>query len=139
MRCPQCGQEVTEDMTACPYCGAPLAATGPTVPLAYTPPLAGYPAEQRTSELAIASLVTGILGLTFCTGIGSIVALITGYMARKEIQESQERVGGGGLATAGLILGWIGVGLLVLGLCVGLITVVMAIIAASTSTPYHPF
>jgi hypothetical protein len=40
-------------------------------------------------------------------------------MARNEIRESNGTLGGEGLATAGLVLGWIGVGLTVLGLCVG--------------------
>ena len=37
-----------------------------------------------TSTLAIVSLVSAILGFTFVPVIGTIVALITGYMARNE-------------------------------------------------------
>lgn len=63
------------------------------------------------SNMALISLIAGILGLTFVPTLGSIVALITGYMARKEINESGGMVGGGGMATAGIVLGFIGLGL----------------------------
>jgi hypothetical protein len=69
--------------------------------------------------MAIVSLISGILGLTLIPFLGSIVAIITGYMARNEIRASGRMVGGEGLATAGLILGWIGVALGVIGLCIG--------------------
>ncbi len=70
------------------------------------------------STLALVSLITGILGFTVLPTVGSIVALITGYMARKEIHESAGALGGEGMATAGLVMGWIGVGLLIIGICV---------------------
>lgn len=70
------------------------------------------------SSLAIISLIAGILGLTFFPFLGSIVAIITGMMARKEITQSGGALGGDGLATAGLVMGWIGIGLAALGLCV---------------------
>ena len=90
-----------------------------------------------TSSMALISLIAGILGLTFIPIIGSIVAVITGPMARKEIRESAGGLSGDGLATAGIILGWIGVGLTILGICgVGLaflIPVCIAIFAASSN------
>jgi hypothetical protein len=78
----------------------------------------GTPAEVPTSSTALISLIAGILGLTFLPLIGSIVALITGSSARREIQQSGGTLGGEGLAQAGIILGWIGVGLTVVGVCV---------------------
>jgi hypothetical protein len=51
--------------------------------------------------------------------VGSIIALITGYMAKGEIQRSAGTLGGDTAANAGIILGWVGVGLGVFGtLCV---------------------
>jgi hypothetical protein len=38
-------------------------------------------------------------------------------MAKKEIRESGGTLGGEGMATAGIILGWIGIGITVFGLC----------------------
>ena len=75
------------------------------------------PAQVPDSSTAMISLIAGILGLTFLPIIGSLVALITGYSARREIQESGGTLGGDGTAQAGVILGWIGVGLTVLGIC----------------------
>jgi hypothetical protein len=70
--------------------------------------------------MAIASMVLGILWLYW---LGSILALIFGYVALSQIKERNE--GGRGMAIAGVVLGWVGTG-------VGLI-VVIALIAASGS------
>jgi hypothetical protein len=73
--------------------------------------------------------------LTFIPFIGSIVAVITGPMARKEIQASNGALSGDGLATAGIILGWIGIGLGVLSGCgIGLFFLVPACIAILAAT-----
>jgi hypothetical protein len=70
-----------------------------------------------SSTMAIVSLISGILGLTFIPLIGAIAALITGYMARQETRAIPPRASGDGMATAGIILGWIGIGILVVGIC----------------------
>lgn len=80
---------------------------------------AGSPYPAPNSSMALIALISGILGLTFLPIIGSIVAVITGPMAKKEILESGGALGGEGLATAGQILGWIGIGMAVVGLCLG--------------------
>lgn len=61
---------------------------------------------KRTSALAITSLVTGILGWSFLPFVGSIVAIITGHMARAEIRRNWDSIDGYGLALVGLCLGW---------------------------------
>ncbi|GAB3512937.1 DUF4190 domain-containing protein [Pseudoxanthomonas daejeonensis] len=71
---------------------------------------------RKTSSLAIASLVSGILGWTLLPFIGTVVAIITGHMARSEIRASQGQLDGDGLALAGLVLGWVSVILLLVGL-----------------------
>jgi hypothetical protein len=77
----------------------------------------GAPATPKSS-MAIISLVAGILGFTFFPLLGSIVAVITGPMAKKEIAESAGSLNGEGMAQAGLVLGWIGIALSVIGICV---------------------
>jgi hypothetical protein len=99
----------------------PIAAPG-----AYPPPGAYgqygmYPpgfAPPSTNGLAIASLILGIAGWIPC-GIGSVVAVILGFVARTQIRESRGRQGGDGLALAGIILGFIGVGLIILFFVLG--------------------
>ena len=88
----------------------------------YAPPPYGYgyPPPQRTNGMAIASMVLGILWLYW---IGSILALVFGYVAKKQIRERGES--GGGMATAGIVLGWVGIGVLTL-------VVVFGIAAASS-------
>ena len=66
---------------------------------------------------AIAALVLGILGMMwFPPFIPSILALIFGYKGKREIDRSEGRQSGRGLAIAGIVLGWIGVVLMVLAL-----------------------
>ncbi|OGT57112.1 MAG: hypothetical protein A3E01_13610 [Gammaproteobacteria bacterium RIFCSPHIGHO2_12_FULL_63_22] len=60
----------------------------------------------RTSNLAIVSLVSGILGWTILPWVASIVAIVTGHMARAEIRRSAGTMEGDGLAVAGLVLGY---------------------------------
>jgi len=86
------------------------------------PPL--NPAPLPTSTLAIVSLVAGILGFTLLPAIGTVVALITGTLARQETRSHPPRASGDGLATAGIVMGWIQVGLSVLGSCIAMIYVV---------------
>jgi hypothetical protein len=51
-------------------------------------------------------------------GIGAVLALVFGYRARTQIKNSAGRQTGSGLATAGIILGWIGITILVAGVIV---------------------
>jgi hypothetical protein len=74
----------------------------------------GYPPPRRTNGLAIASMVLGIVWLYW---IGSVLALVFGYVARKQIRERGDA--GGGMAVAGIVLGWVGVGILALFLLIG--------------------
>lgn len=75
-------------------------------------------AEAReTSGLAIASLVTGILTWFLIPILGAIAAVITGHLAKREIRDSADRLGGDGMATAGLVLGYLQVVFIVVPLC----------------------
>jgi len=56
---------------------------------------------------AIASLILGILGITVIPFIGSILAVILGRASIGDAYKRGER--GSAIATAGVILGWIGV------------------------------
>jgi hypothetical protein len=77
-----------------------------------TPPPAHRPAPLRpafvaprrtTNGLAVASLVTSVLWMWW---LGSIVAIVCGHAALRQIAASGGRQGGRGLAYAGLAIGY---------------------------------
>jgi hypothetical protein len=61
--------------------------------------------------LAITSLVLGILWLGW---LGSAAAVIFGHIAHHQIRESRGQQTGSGLATGGLILGYLGLTILLI-------------------------
>jgi hypothetical protein len=74
----------------------------------------GFYAPNPTDGRATASLVLGIFGLvTFaCWGVGAIVGMIgaiLGHVAHRHIKETGAE--GRGLATAGIVCGWVALGL----------------------------
>lgn len=75
----------------------------PQPPYAPYPPY-GYMPPRPTNGLAIAALVMGCVGV--CNPI-SVLGLIFGMIAKRQIRERGEQ--GEGMATAGIVLGWIGV------------------------------
>jgi hypothetical protein len=90
----------------------------------------------KNSTMAIVSLIAGIVGLTLLPLIGSVTALITGYMARKEIRESAGAISGDGMALAGVIMGWIGVAFAVFGLCVACLVLALLPMGIFQSAQY---
>jgi hypothetical protein len=70
-----------------------------------------------TSTLAVISLIAGVTGFTLFPLAGSLIAVVTGWFARREIEAAGGALQGDGLATAGLVLGLIGLGLSLLGFC----------------------
>jgi hypothetical protein len=68
----------------------------------------GFAVPRRTDGMAIASLVTGLTSLV-CCGLGTgIPAIILGLLSRNRITRSSGALGGGGMATGGVILGFAG-------------------------------
>lgn len=74
-------------------------------------PYVAPPALPKVDGLAIASLV---LGICWVYWIGSILAVVFGAVALKRIAQSQGWRTGRGMAIAGLTLGFVGCGTLVL-------------------------
>jgi len=69
----------------------------------------------KTSAQAIWSLVLGILSFLCFGFFAGIPAVICGHAARSNIRKSQGALAGGGMALAGLILGYIGIVVTTLG------------------------
>lgn len=108
--------------------------SGQPVPEGYAAPLypayAPYPPAPPTNGMAIASLVCSLAGLATC--ISAPVGAILGHVARRQIRERGE--GGDGLALAGIIVGWILTGLLVLVLAFYVVMIIVAITASNGSS-----
>ena len=90
----------------------------------------------QTSGMAIASLVMGIAGWTLFPLLGSILAIVFGYAARREIRQRPDQLTGDGMAIAGLVLGWLMVGLSILGLIVGGLGLCFLISVSSSAVGY---
>jgi hypothetical protein len=64
--------------------------------------------------------VSVLLGVLWIMGIGSVLALVFGYRARREIKTSAGSQKGSTLATAGIVLGWVGIAMLLVVVAGGL-------------------
>ena len=135
MFCFKCGASMPDDSKVCPQCATPVQAVPappaaappqpssawlnvPPTPQQYPPqgqPYQGqqYPGQQyqppQTEGKATASLVLGILSLLCFGFLAGIPAIILGHISRSNIKKSNGRVGGGGMALAGLIMGYVSI------------------------------
>jgi hypothetical protein len=83
----------------------------------YNQPARGYyagPMAPATSGYAIASLICSLLGYIGVFGFGPLLGIIFGHLALREIDRSNGALQGRGIAQAGLILGYIALGLVLL-------------------------
>ena len=90
-----------------------------------------FPPAPTTSTLAIVSLIAGIVSWLFLPFFAAVAAVVTGHMAKNEIKKSNGTIGGNGMATAGLVLGYVQLGL---GLCICI--VVAAMLAFGMTIPF---
>ena len=96
-------------------------------------PYTQLPPTTRSSTLAIISLIGGITGFTVLPFLGAVVAVITGHMAQSEIKKSGGMVTGKGMATAGLIMGYL---VLAGGLCIACLAIILPLLGVGLSIPF---
>lgn len=113
--CSKCGTSLDSNDPFCRACGTAVIAS-PAHAVASAQPVG----PAKTSSKAIISLVFGILFFLFPL---PIVAIIFGHLALSEIRKSAGRLTGEGMATAGLILGYIGAAALPIILIVAAIAI----------------
>jgi hypothetical protein len=104
-------------------------------PAAYPPTYAAgysgyYGAPQPPKGLAIASMILGIVGVFFSLGYGlglfpSIAGIITGHLAQKRQPTAR------GFWIAGLVTGYVGLFLSLIGVALLVIVIVIAVNAAN--------
>ena len=97
--CPHCGEPIADAAVKCRHCLEYLPGHGPPTP-----------AQHSNSTLAVASLVCGIISIVFCcmAVVAGPAAIVLGVMARREIERSNGKLAGDGMALAGIITGSIG-------------------------------
>ena len=81
-----------------------------------SPPPAIPQTVSRTPAVAIWSLILAVLSFTCGWLFTAIPAVICGHIARSKIRKSGGTIGGRGIATAGLILGYIALVLGIMGI-----------------------
>lgn len=70
--------------------------------------------SSDTHPLALLSLICGILAWVAFPILGSLVAIVAGHAALGQLRRSGFEQPGANLARAGLILGWLQIGMIVL-------------------------
>ena len=86
-------------------------------PQPFSPP----PATQPKTGLSLTSLFLGILSIIPCSIFAGIPAIITGHIARGRARQEPAQYGGAGMALAGLIMGYVSVGLAVIAIPAGIL------------------
>ena len=83
----------------------------------------------KTCGMAVASFVFGMLGTCVLFFLGSILAVIFGHVALRQIDTSRNRLTGRGMAIAGLILGYI---VFIAIIAIGIIAAILYLILPSS-------
>ncbi len=105
MHCSKCGVENSDGSTHCVGCGSPLMAAAEQQPVAVQGQPVAAAAEPKTSGLAIAAFVMGLLSITCVLWPLLVVpAIICAIIAIVKIGKSNGQLKGKGLAVTGLVI-----------------------------------
>jgi len=108
MFCALCAADNPNNGRFCVKCGALLQGQREMAPpgFGFETSSAPYTGPTETSGKAIGSLICGLVFFFFPT---AIAAIILGHLSLGDIRRSGERLTGSGLATTGLVLGYVGI------------------------------
>jgi hypothetical protein len=110
---------------------------GPQPQGAVYPYYAG-PVAPSTNGFAIASLILSISGFVLLGIVGSVLGVIFGHVAQGQIKRAVPPQEGQGLASAGTIMGYIGIGLnliLLIGILIFVFLIPIIAVGNGGSTP----
>lgn len=133
MFCSKCGTQIAAGASFCPSCGNP---SGTQVSNVYVPPAAEPAAQQFAQPNYTGNYAPPVSGLAIAAIItvffSSLIGLILGYVAKKDIDNSNGTKGGRGMANAAIALGWI---FTILGVVIAVIWI--AYLASMSSSYYY--
>ena len=104
----------------------PYAAPGYYYPWIYAPP------APRLGTWALVSMICGAVSIATLQSVLVILAVIFGFIGLNEIKKSQGTVEGRGFAIAGIVTGFISIGLTILLIALYILYIVFIISTLST-------
>ena len=118
MNCPNCNTIVDENDNICINCGSSLRPINNPGEINNQPTASApsAPSIPKNNGMAIASMVLGIVAIPLicCRLVGivpAILAIVFGFLSKKKIAESNGLEIGKGMSLAGIILGFVTVGI----------------------------
>jgi type IV pilus assembly protein PilA len=122
MFCALCGADNPNDGRYCSKCGTVLQGQRGMPPPGsdYGTFATPYSGPTETSGTAIGSLICGFLCFFFPS---AVIAIILGHLSLSDIRKSGGRLTGSGMATAGLVLGYMGIAVIPVVLIVAAIAI----------------
>jgi uncharacterized membrane protein YvbJ len=103
--CSRCGSHVDDDAAFCSQCGHRIVAIAQPVRGSaryVAPTLSRHLPVNRRAAAAI------VFAVVWVWGVGSLFAVVYGSLAKRSIDRSHGRAGGGGIAVMAIVLGCIG-------------------------------
>ncbi|MBO3087045.1 DUF4190 domain-containing protein [Cellulomonas dongxiuzhuiae] len=108
---------------------------GAPLPQGYPYPVPGAPGRYLPrNDLAVWSLVLGLLGIMGCLFLTGVPAVIVGNNARRAVAAGE--ADNDGMATAGIVLGWVATGLGVLALLAVAFLTILPLVLMGIAVPF---
>ena len=124
MKCPNCGEEFTNNETFCTNCGTRLDGLNRTptgISKDETETITPQPINSdsaKTNGLAIGAFVLSIVSFLFATIILAPISAILSASALNQIKKTNEK--GKGLAIAGIVISIVGIIFIIIGASMGI-------------------
>jgi Domain of unknown function (DUF4190) len=108
------------------YSSYPYAAPGNYYPWTFAPP------APRLGTWALVSMICGAVSIATFQIVVAILAIIFGFIGLNEVKKSQGMVEGRGMAIAGIVTGFISIGIAILFIALYIVYIIILISTVST-------